>query len=156
MDQEPLSLGLECARLACEEDAAQRWPTAVRHYDLAINYLTRALQDPQHAGNQAVIAQKIREYADRRAYIGAQVSAVEAPSAAAATPIKKDVSINDVLRLAFDVAAHARKEDAMGNLKGAFELYTQALESFMVVYKQEHNATLKVGVCVCVRCVPLR
>jgi hypothetical protein len=34
----------------------------------------------------------------------------------------------------------------MGNFKGAFELYTQALESFMVVYKQERNAALKVSV----------
>lgn len=56
---------------------------------------------------------------------------------------KKDISINDVLRLAFDIAASARKEDAMGNLKGAFELYTQALESFMIVYKQEKNPQIK-------------
>lgn len=56
---------------------------------------------------------------------------------------KKDVSINDVLRLAFDIAASARKEDAMGNLKGAFDLYTQALESFMIVYKQEQNPQIK-------------
>ena len=53
------------------------------------------------------------------------------------------VSINDILRLAFDVAQHARQEDATGNLKGAFELYTQCLESFLVVYSEEQNPALK-------------
>ena len=53
------------------------------------------------------------------------------------------VTINDILRLAFEVAQHARQEDAMGNLKEAFDLYTQALESFLIVYKEEQNAMLK-------------
>jgi hypothetical protein len=53
------------------------------------------------------------------------------------------ISINDILRLAFDVAQHARQEDATGNLRGAFDLYTQALESFLIVYKEEKNSTLK-------------
>ena len=61
----------------------------------------------------------------------------------ASLPKADPVSINDILRLAFDVAQHARQEDATGNLKGAFELYTQCLESFLIVYQEERNPQLK-------------
>ena len=42
--EDPLNIGLELVRTAIEHDQAQRIPQAIKQYDLAINYLTRALQ----------------------------------------------------------------------------------------------------------------
>jgi hypothetical protein len=90
---------------------------------------------------QAVLAESLGMAPHR------EPAAAPPPSAAAAAPAllaqADAVSINDILRLAFDVAQHARQEDATGNLKGAFELYTQCLESFLVVYSEEQNPALK-------------
>jgi hypothetical protein len=144
MQKDSLSLGLELVKSAIADDAAGRYPSAVRHYDLAINYLSHALADPAQAANSAIISQKIREYSDRREVLAASLGGVEQPLVSAPVGVASTPSsINDILRLAFDVAQHARKEDAYGNVKGAFDLYTQCLESFLIVYREEQNAQLK-------------
>lgn len=143
--KDSLSLGLELVTTAVADDVAGRYASAVRHYDLAINYLTQALSDPVQAAHASLISQKIREYSDRRSVLASSLGGIEPPVLAPAVPppAAAATSINDILRLAFDVAQHARQEDACGNVRGAFELYTQCLESFLIVYKEEQNAMLK-------------
>ncbi len=162
MQQDSLSLGLELVKTAVAEDGAGRYVSAVRHYDLAVASLSRALSDPAQQHHAALIAQKIREYSERRAVLVASgvVAASDpppalafqtspnavsssAPSSSSSLAPPAATSINDILRLAFDVAQHARQEDACGNARGAFELYTQCLESFLIVYKEEQNPMLK-------------
>ncbi len=153
MNKDSLSLGLELVTSAIHNDSAGKYAAAVREYDLGVNYLTQALADPAQLHNSALISQKIREYTERRNALAASLGdGFEAPAPVAAqahvyspppAPVGGSVSINDILRLAFDVAQHARQEDACGNLHGAFELYTQCLESFLIVYKEEENPSLK-------------
>ncbi len=152
MNRDALSLGLELVTAAIQDDGAGRYASAVRQYDLAISYFSQSLSDPAQQHNTGVISQKIREYTDRRNALASSLGqGYEAPVMAQPThvyapppaPVVASVSINDILRLAFDVAQHARQEDACGNLHGAFELYTQCLESFLIVYKEEHNPALK-------------
>lgn len=66
MQQDPLSLGLEIVKKAVADDIAQNFASAIRNYDLAVGYLTQALQDPKNAANQVLISIKIREYTERR------------------------------------------------------------------------------------------
>ena len=153
MNKDALSLGLELVKSAIHNDSAGKYAAAVREYDLGVNYLTQALGDPAQVHNSALISQKIREYTERRNALAASLGqGFEAPVPVASqahvyspppAPVGGSVSINDILRLAFDVAQHARQEDACGNLTGAFELYTQCLESFLIVYKEEQNPSLK-------------
>jgi hypothetical protein len=153
MNKDALSLGLELVTSAINNDGAGKYAVAVREYDLGVGYLTQALADPAQVHNSALISQKIREYTERRNALASSLGhGFEAPAPVAAqahvyspppAPVGGSVSINDILRLAFDVAQHARQEDACGNLHGAFELYTQCLESFLIVYKEESNPALK-------------
>jgi hypothetical protein len=144
MQKDAMAEGLELATQAVSEDGAGRVANAARLYEQAEQALARALASlpTSQTALANVVHAKIREYAQRRALLIASLQTPFNPSVpfppapeyvssgyssnnvqiSVPAPSSSPTSINDILRLAFDVAQHARQEDAVGNTRGAFEV----------------------------------
>eukprot|EP01091_Cochliopodium_minus_P000648 TRINITY_DN10568_c0_g1_i1.p1 TRINITY_DN10568_c0_g1~~TRINITY_DN10568_c0_g1_i1.p1 ORF type:complete len:584 (-),score=189.50 TRINITY_DN10568_c0_g1_i1:20-1771(-) len=157
----PLQLGLEYVKKAIQYDQENKLQDAVENYTSCLIYFQQALKDTSLQNNWSIIQQKILEYQSRKEVIEQELKLTqlqikkEEPtkdlSSQSFLPPKKEepinldvkLSLNDILEKALNLLDRAKLEQSKNNKEAALDLFTDALDNFMVLYKNETDPTLK-------------